>query len=223
MTSPVPPSQPVSAQPGPTKGPEQDPTALTTQLVDRAILAYERLMNARLDGMDRATVVQADSVASIAAQQIRIRELLREDVDRQLTALREYLLTEIGRVADVTRERFGGVEQQFSQRDIALAAALAAQKEAVREQNTANDRAFGKSESNQVEQIRALTVLTTTSIANINDRITEIKERLDRAPGELARETKTDRKSDISQTWLVVGVLVSAVAVIVTIILSRGG
>lgn len=99
--------------------------------------------------------------------------------------------------------------EQKSDTKAAVDAALTAQKEAVKEQTTASERAQLKSETATGEQLRQLTVTFNTTIAALNSRIDELKERLDRGTG----------GSDQSAKWLAamfsILALVAAVAAIV--------
>jgi hypothetical protein len=99
--------------------------------------------------------------------------------------------------------------EQKSDTKAAVDAALTAQKEAVKEQTTASERAQLKSETATGEQLRQLTVTFNTTIAALNSRIDELKERLDRGTG----------GSDQSAKWLAAMfstlALIAAVAAIV--------
>jgi hypothetical protein len=204
--------------------PRPDPTRLTTQLVDRAISAFREVFEVRLAEMDKAIVLAADSIGKLPGDATVKCDRLRIDLDGQMLALREYIMSQIGNTRDVTAEKFDAVNARFVERDvrteqtamesrISLDAALAAAKEAVAEQNKANAQAIGKSETATQKQIDAMVQLMTTSNNSLEDKIADIKSRLDRGEG---RDTgsanaSTDRRSDI-------GAIIAAIAVVVTII-----
>lgn len=198
--------------------PRPDPTLLTTQAVDRALAAYREVVDIRLSGMDTAVEVLRVTTARLAAAHETNRELLRADVSRQLEALRELLLAEVRRVADVTQERFNAVALQFTERDErtkqadierqkSLDAALASAKEAVREQNTANDRAFAKSDQNTQKQIDAQGTLTTTSVASLGEQIRRVESRLDRieAGALTAGESRVEHRAQAGESRATAG------------------
>jgi hypothetical protein len=204
--------------------PRPDPTRLTTQLVDRAISAFREVFEVRLAEMDKAIVLAAESIGKLPEDATIKCDRLRIDLDGQMLALREFIMSQIGNTRDVTAEKFDAVNARFVERDvrteqtamesrISLDAALAAAKEAVAEQNKANAQAIGKSETATQKQIDAMVQLMTTSNNSLEDKISDIKSRLDRGEG---RDTgsanaSTDRRSDI-------GAIIAAIAVVVTII-----
>jgi hypothetical protein len=174
--------------------------------------------------MDKAIVLAADSIGKLPGDATIKCDRLRIDLDGQMQALREYIMSQIENIRDVTTEKFDAVNSRFVERDvrteqtamesrISLDAALAAAKEAVAEQNKANAQAIGKSETATQKQIDAMVQLMTTSNNSLEDKIADIKSRLDRGEG---RDTgsanaSTDRRSDI-------GAIIAAIAVMVTII-----
>ena len=120
---------------------------------------------------------------------------------RELDTLREFLSVSLGRVEDrisyvegLSAEKFGGVQKQFTERDvrtdllatgtkIAVDAALQAAKEAVGEQNKSSALAIAKSETSTTKQIDQLQTLIQTNNDAINDKINDLKARLDRGEG----------------------------------------
>jgi hypothetical protein len=193
--------------------PRPDPTVLTTQLVDRALAAYREVVETRLRGMDRATELVAENVAKTGVDSDRKVEHLREDVDRHLVALREWLVGQVANVSDVSGERFSAIDTRFEERDartaqaaddsrISLDAALAAAKEAVSEQNKANTQAIAVAALATKEQIASLITLTNSNNRALDDKISDLKTRMDRGEG---------RSTGLSAGW---GYLVAAVGLI---------
>lgn len=209
--------------------PRPDPTTLTTAAVERALDGYREVVDIRLAAMDKATELVARDSARIAAAQETNRELLRNDVERQLAALREFILTKIDSAERVGSERFAGISTQFAERDtrleqtdrerrISLDAALAAAKEAVAEQQKANALAIGKSEDGTKERLDALAQLMTTEVKSLQDKIDDIKGRIDRGEGQSkgAVDTRAESRLNLGQVLLAISVIVGVVALIIT-------
>jgi hypothetical protein len=204
--------------------PKPDPTRLTTQLVDRTISAFREVFEVRLAEMDKAIVLAADSIGKLPADATTKCDKLRLDLEGQMQALREFIMSQIENIRDLTTVKFDAVNSRFKERDIrtehaavesriSLDAALAAAKEAVAEQNKANAQAIGKSETATQKQIDALLQLMTTSNKSLEDKISDIKSRLDRGEGHDtgSSEAHTDKRSDV-------GTIIQAIAVMVTIV-----
>jgi hypothetical protein len=204
--------------------PRPDPTRLTTQLVDRAIFAFREVFEVRLTEMDKAIVLAADNISKLPDDATTKCDKLRLDVDSQIQALREFIMSQIDNIRDVTTEKFDAVNARFVERDvrteqaavesrISLDAALAAAKEAVAEQNKANAQAIGKSETATQKQIDAMVQLMTTSNRSLDDKIADIKSRLDRGEGRDTgtADARTDKRSDV-------GTIIQAIAVMATIV-----
>jgi hypothetical protein len=173
--------------------------------------------------MDKAIVLAADSIGKLPADATTKCDRLRLDLDGQMQALREFIMSQIENIRGVTTEKFDAVDSRFKERDIRteqaavesrifLDAALAAAKEAVAEQNKANAQAIGKSET-ATQQIDAMLQLMTTSNKSLEDKISDIKSRLDRGEGRNtgSSEARDDKRSDV-------GTIIQAIAVMVTIV-----
>lgn len=172
--------------------PVPDPTTLTTQLLTREVACLREIIEARLDGMDKAI------------------ELLQRATDRhpaEITAA-------VDQLQELHEEKFGSIQTQFSERDtrtestardskIAIDAALQAAKEAV-----------GKTEISFTKQIDAIGNLINATAVAVNDKIDDVKGRLNAIEG---------RSKGIGD---VVGYIVGAAGLlvaIVTVFLSMRG
>ena len=113
--------------------PRPDPTALTTAQLLRELSSLREVLDTRLDAMDKATALLADTVNRTPTE-----------IEKQISRLRE-----------LTDERFSSIDKQFAERDVrteqaakaskeALDAALLAAKELVSQQNEANAAAADK-------------------------------------------------------------------------------
>jgi len=144
-----------------------DPTVLTTQQLERALIGLREILEARLDGNDRAT------------------GLIQKATDK----LPEYIAEQIKQLERLHDEKFASVQKQFQERDVrteqsgkdaktAVDAALQAAKEAVGKSQEASDRAVAKSETATVKQIDQIGVLFQTMTGAVGDKIDDLKTRV---------------------------------------------
>ena len=208
--------------------PVPDPTRLTTQLVDRALAAFREVMETRLSSIDRATELSTKAVEAIPELADRQREHARIDIARAAESLREILEEKIGNVSDVTAEKFRGIDKRFEERDervnqaaqesrISLDAALSAAKEAVEKQQVANKESIDKSELNTQKQIDSLTNLMTTQYGALDEKINDIKSRLDRGEGQTTggKDTRLDTRANFGLALASVSSLVAVIGLVV--------
>jgi hypothetical protein len=176
--------------------PIPDPTTLTTEQLRRELSALREVLQARLDGMDKAT------------------RLLSETVTRTPTEIQ----TQIAHLKGLHEEKFNSVRLQFEERDVrtqqaseaskqALDAALQAAKELVNAQGEAAAAAAVKSETSFTKQIDQIGTIISTLEKALDARITELKERIDRGEGNSAGIS--DNRSEQRLNW---GILTGAVA-----------
>jgi hypothetical protein len=193
------------------------------QLLSERILRTETILH-DLDIRTKAEI--SDSVNSLEAllvQRIagleKIMKILDQALNRapeQADDLRQRLQTDIKIAVEGLRqlheERFNAIQQQFNERDTrgdqekkaskeALDAALLAQKESVAQQNDANTTAATKTETNFTKQIDLVGTQITALDKSLTDRISELKERIDRGEGNNAgsADTRNDQRLNISQ------------------------
>jgi hypothetical protein len=192
--------------------PLPDPTLLTTENLRREIANLSLLIDARLDGMDKAVVIFQDSLTRVPT-----------DTDKQVSHLRELVLSELTRVSLVHEEKFRSIGVQFTERDVrteqtsrdskvAVDAALQAAKEAVGEQNKSSALAIAKSEAATTKQIDQLGVLISNTTAGLNDKIEDIKARLTLIEGK-----DSGGASRSQATLAMLSIAVAAVAAFISI------
>jgi uncharacterized protein YdcH (DUF465 family) len=126
-----------------------DPTERTLDQSRREIAMLRELIESKLHGKDEVSSLLKEFNLAIVSH-IRL----------EMSALKE-----------LEEEKFKGINGQFSQRDLALTAALQAQKESAAAQQTANTDSIQKSESMTTKQIDALA----DKIDDIKDRITALE------------------------------------------------
>lgn len=201
---------------------------LTRAEMRAMVAALKELVEQRLGSMDLATKVLAGSV-----------EKFPSDVDRAVGNLREVVLGELAIVATRMAEKFTSVDEQFKASKTAVDAALSAAKEAVAEQNKANTAAIKVSEGNTKEQLTSLGQVSSANFKAMEDKISDARDRLttiesltrgiEQASGKgleergESRENRGLQHNSVQIGLFSVAVLVSVVAIIVSILLHKLG
>ncbi len=209
-------------------------------VVDRAILNLRELI---LSEIDKTRTVAAERLARVDtvfdSHELAIAAALsaQQKAADDATAM---LRSEIDKLGAVSSERFTRIDTQFTERDkrteqlsladkTAVAAALQAAKEAVGAQNASNSIAISKSENSTAESIKQLQTLFTTANTSMDEKINDVKSRLDRGEGGAAsardtrqdvRETSKDSRDHLS---LIVSVIAVVAAISIPILLRLGG
>lgn len=204
--------------------PIPDPTRLTTQLVDRTISGFREIYDARLTEMGKAIALAANQASKLSQDDAARRDQLRADVDRQMTALREFIMGQIEITRKVNKAKFEAINIRFAERDIrteqaaqgsqmSLDSAMAAAKEAVLEQNKSNVQAITKADAATQKQIDAMVQLMTTSNKSLEDKIADLKGRLDRGEGRNTGsiEARDEKRFDV-------GAILQALAVVAAVV-----
>ena len=181
--------------------PRPDPTLLTTQQLIREQAGLKELVlsivegnfkviDTRLIGMDRAL--------QLLHEQQEGRQQVIDVSIGQLRALHSEKFDSIAMNLDERDkrldERFDGIGTQFQERDkrteqlsladkTAIAAALQAQKEAAGATNESNGAALAKMENNFTKLIEQGQTLVQSVSRNLEDKINDLKSRLDRGEG----------------------------------------
>jgi len=191
--------------------PVPDPTVLTTDQLRREISALREVIEARLDGEAQATLLRLDTINGFP-------EMIKEQIGHlesllmaRIVAAIENTDLKITTVDRVSNERFAAIEGTFQGNALALAAALAAQKEAAAETNKANALAIGKSEAGTKEAQLALQQLTNTGLDSLSVRFSDLKSRIDKGEG---KEVGVDHSANRAFAYI------GAVGGVLAIILS---
>ncbi len=168
---------------------------------DKQIGNLKNAVDIRISGMDKAIELlrqEGEKNLTSIVQTIEMRlsgmdkavELLHDDLTRSPTESDRH----ISHLNDLYNEKFNSIQKQFEERDvrteqaaiatkIAVDAALQAQKEAAGAQNESNSAAITKSEAATVKQIDGITALLNSSTSALNDKIADVKGRMDRGEG----------------------------------------
>jgi len=139
-------------------------------------------------------------------------------------SVRELLESRIEAMEDVQNEKHLQAEQQFElverqrveqKKDTkdAVDAALTAQKEAVREQTAASERAIAKSEAATSKQLDQLSITFSSSTADVRRELAEMKERLT-----AIEQQKVGAKEDRTGLYAAIGVLVTILLVVLAVV-----
>jgi hypothetical protein len=153
------------------------------ELVEKAIVQLESKLEVRIGSIEKAIVVQHEDMVRVPTE-----------VQKVTSALRELVESKLDKLSEVSEERFKSIQTQFTllkqateQLDVAnktaIAAALQAQKESAGETQKTSQAAIAKSETSTSEAIKALTTTINAANAATNDRINDLKGRLDRGEG----------------------------------------
>jgi hypothetical protein len=181
----------------------------------------------------------------LTTEQLR-RELdiMAAELRRESEANRALLMGDILHLRELHAERFDAIDMRFHERDVrfdqekdarkeAIAAALLAQKELIDQQTVSNALATGKSEAGFTKQIDQIGLLLDGMEKSITERITELKERIDRGEGSSSgsdsavvsrRENdvlqQMERSSAGQQIRSTAAIGVALLSVVVTIVLA---
>jgi len=154
--------------------PRPDPTVLTTEQLMREIAALRREFEGaleailvRIEAMDKANDLKLQTLHDMPKR-------INEEVSH-LEALIDEKLRSVENSFDLVER--GRVEQKVDTK-AAVDAALIAQKEAVKEQTTASERAIAKSEAATTKQIDELNKTFSTLIEGVRREMGDLKERI---------------------------------------------
>lgn len=172
--------------------PVPDPTVLTTQQLVREIAASREIIETRLDAMDTATELNKAATDNIP-------RLINDKVTQLQTLVEE-------KIAGLM-EKFHSIDVQFKERDtrteqsskdskVAVDAALQAAKEAVGEQNKSSALAIAKSEAATNKQLDQIGTLIATGTKALDEKINDLKGRLDRGEGVKAQAVENNQQNN---------------------------
>lgn len=197
---------------------DTSPEIITKEHIVRAIDSMKELFNTKLD------VLTTRITAMDQAQ-----ELLRANVN-QVPSTADRLTIQL---KEVMEEKFASVETQFKERDVrteqdktstkvAVDAALSAQKEAAGAQNDSNTKAIEKSEAATAKQIDGIQALLKSNFDALNDKITDLKGRIDRGEGVSSnqRDTVAVNHGSSSNVIAIVAAGIAALAVLTSVFMS---
>jgi uncharacterized integral membrane protein len=176
--------------------PVPDPTVLTTEALQREIGALKDLMEQRIIGL---------------------RELVESQIAATVSVREGQLDSILGRIDLVETQR---VEQKADTK-AAVDAALTAQKEAVKEQTTASERAIAKSEAATTKSIEQLASTFQTAFDGQRRDIDDLKERVGTYEARRGGAEGQRASTQMWQIWVagaVVTVLIALVIIVANVL-----
>lgn len=183
--------------------PSPDPSTLTTEQLRHELAGVLRLIETRLDGYDKANTILADNVN-------RVPTLLDREILRITQLFDEKFASSRNEVAALTI----AMNTRFEERDVrgrasetaastAIAAALAALKEMIALQNTANAAAISKSEVGTTKEIDNIKLILANTVKTTDDKISDMR---------------TNRRLDVGSIVGIVLGIAGVVSLVVTLI-----
>lgn len=183
--------------------PNPDPSAITSQAIEKSVVSASSVINARIDGMEKAVqVFQADLTrvpTSVDRAILGLRELQEArfkaidenlkvlhnsidpidcDIRKEIGHLRDLLMVEVHKLTEVTSERFTAVGAQFSERDTRTDQRAGDTKLAVDAAFAAAKEATAKIEAGFTKQIDSMISIIDTKTGNLAGGLSDNKERI---------------------------------------------
>jgi hypothetical protein len=182
--------------------PNPDPSSITSEAIDRAVASAVNIVNARVDGMQRAVdVFQADLTrvpTAVDRAILALRELQEArfsgidqnlkgihnsidpidcDIRKEIGHLHALMMGEVHKLTEVTSERFTAVGAQFSERDTRTDQRAGDTKLAVDAAFAAAKEATAKIEAGFTKQIDGMVTIIDTKTSNLAGGLGDLKER----------------------------------------------
>lgn len=209
--------------------PNPDPSAITTERIEKLRAELGLLFATRLDALEGTfnTRMEANTKAF---------EVFRENLNRVPTLLDR----EVERLNELANEKFRNIADRFNALDVrnadyraamkdAMQAALATQKDAVAAQNIANETSSSKSEAGFTKEIDGLKKLIDATDKALTSQLTDITARQNRAESRVqgSHDAKSDTRLSINTVVGIiagfVGVFMFAAVVVFGIMSNTGG
>ena len=188
--------------------PVPDPTLLTTEALQREIRALRELLETRIDGGDKLVALLQDSIsrrkAEIGAEVLHLQKLHEE----KFASVQNQFAERDKRAEQTSTDSKAAVGTAFLAAKEAVNAALQAAKEAVAEQNKSSSLAISKSETATMKQIDQIGVMITSTNLAMNDKIDDLKARLNTIGG---------KSEGVGASWAVMLGAVSLISTLVAI------
>ena len=204
--------------PQPESRPNPDPTVLTTQQLERMkdvmlreIMTSQQLVESKLVGVEHMFETRMDGVDKDIVQIQQRSERFQANLQIEVEHLKKLHQEKFDCIAIQFKERDTRTEQTSRDSKVALDAAFKAAKEAVGEQNKSNALAVAKSEATFTKQIDQIGVLVTSMGKGFDDKIDDIKGRLQ------AMESTKKGAGDVWAIWFAAtGIAIGIGGVLIT-------
>jgi hypothetical protein len=227
--------------------PIPDPTRLTTEQLDREVRSLKEIVFTRLEGMDKALSLATEAITHTPTEAQRTVDQLKGLIETRLLGMDKAIDLvrligdktpvavdeKISALREIQEEKFLSIQVQFKERDVrteqtskdskvAVDAALQAAKEAVGEQNKSSAMAISKSEASTVKQIDQMGLLITTQAKAVDDKFSDIKDRLTRIEGKDVGKVANEAVHQTSNhaLYMVITTVIAAASVLIAIFVS---
>ena len=167
---------------------------VTLNQLYREVNLLLKLVETRLDGMDKAQTIFKDDITRVPTE-----------LDRRVATLKELYQEKFESIETQFKERDTRTEQISKQSEVAINAALQAAKEAVEKQNQSSALAISKSEASTTKQIDQIGLQIAAAAKSTDDKFTDLKDRITMLEGQ---------KKGVADGW---GFLVGAIGLLATI------
>lgn len=196
-----------------------DPTALTTQQLQREVSSLKELLETRIEALERATKVAHDDLVRVPTEVQKTVSALENLHNEKFLSVH----TELASRTLLYLEKFESIQTQFKERDARTEQTTKDGKTAVDAALQAAKEAVGKSESTTVKQIDQLGVLINEKSRSLDDKITDAKERLTRIESIGIGVAKAETKQDTSNNFTlgVVGFVVGVIIAVIGFLIGR--
>lgn len=200
-----------------------DPPILTTQQLWREIAALKELLLTKSESIDKAVGVAHQDLVRVPTEVQRAVAAAKDVIDEKFVSVNtkfDSLDKFREDLAALINEKLAGVQKQFEERDIrveqsarqtetAVNAALTAAEKAVGKQNESFTVSINKSEAATMKQIDQQAALIGSATKSLDDKITDVKDRLTRIEGQ---------GSGKNALWVIIIAAIAALASIISII-----
>lgn len=196
---------------------EKDVSGWTTDTLrmhfQRELDQIQLRMDERFEAYKVVVREYQDSQLDVLRQRFDAIDRATELLNSQVTQFPTDVDVAVGRLKELHLEKFDSVKEQFAQRDVAVAAALNAQKESAAKQEETFKESIGKSEGS-----------TTKTIDSLERKVDDLKDRM--ALLEQAQigasQNRVGGQAAIASVIALVVVVVAVAGLIVTLITTSG-
>jgi len=225
--------------------PGPDPTALTTSALLREVSNLKEQFETKLDG--EVEILEARLAAIDKATALFESNLTRvpTEVDKSISHLRDLhdvkfdsIQTQLTDLDVLRNEKFAGVDRQFTlltasidKSERVTKTGVDAALEAANKQNAAQAETFmvasNKTEANFTKQIDQLRDLIQATTKALDDKITDVKDRLTRiegaAVGQLGQKAETHTGNTTTISLIGIGLAILSAVIAVSAFIQRMG
>jgi cobalamin biosynthesis Mg chelatase CobN len=190
-----------------------------------------RTLLVKLEALEKTQILFREDITRVPTSVQEATKNLRELMEAKMELISQVAERERKRIEDVSEQRFARIDAGLMERDkradqlalansAALAAALAAQKEAAGEAQKSSALAISKSETATSESIKQGQTLNQTGLNSLILQVNDLKSRMDKGEG------GSQQKSESGGNMIAIIAVLAAVALVAVdlgaIFISRG-